>query len=117
MDISITENYFKEIKRACDLHRYNNNSGFCCGDCPVSASCFGYIEDTKDIDLKPLQKWSDEHPPKTRQSQFLEYYPNASLIQENGVSYLNICPLNIEETNCRLSGCGKCRKEYWLEEI
>lgn len=64
-----------------------------------------------------VKKWGDEHPVKTRQSEFLKMFPRAS-IHEDGI--IAICPKVVDTTfrcSCESTQCGDCRKEYWLEEI
>lgn len=63
-----------------------------------------------------VEKWSSEHPVNTRQSKFLEVFPNARLI--NG--HINICPKYADTTlgsqiNCNRK-CPDCKKEYWLSK-
>lgn len=64
-----------------------------------------------------VEKWSKEHPRKTRQSVFLEQYPDANLDEEGVV---NICTRNIDASRaCVLNppaGCIICRREFWSEE-
>lgn len=68
------------------------------------------------------EKWAKEHPAKTRQSVFLEQYPEAKLT-EDGV--LAICPMAIsseyrgENDSCVSCSrkCDDCRREFWLTEV
>ena len=65
-----------------------------------------------------VQKWADEHPIKTRQSEFLKLYPNAAM--NDGA--IKICPLDLNVNfNCRATSerisCNTCRKDYWLKEV
>lgn len=68
-----------------------------------------------------VEQWSKEHPLKTRQSVFLEQYPEAEL-GKNGV--LRVCPAPISpkyrnDGRCATfaRGCVECRKEYWMHEV
>ena len=68
-----------------------------------------------------VEKWAEEHRPKTRQEKFLEQFPKAKLFADG---ILNLCPENLEGTcqykaNTQDTGyhCDKCRKKYWLEEV
>lgn len=72
-----------------------------------------------------VERWSKEHPRKTRQSVFLEQWPTAAL-DRHGVSVL--CPkqLNCEfscidendtETPKRCKDCTACRREFWMQEV
>ena len=62
-------------------------------------------------------KWKCK-PKKTRQDEFLEYYPNA----KRCYGVVNICPKNLDmHFNCRAQeslsgGCTTCRQDYWLQE-
>lgn len=72
--------------------------------------------------VKFVERWAAEHPVKTRQSVFLEQYPEAELTQD-GV--IQICPIAIssaykdEKGRCKItdSTCSECRKEFWLTEV
>lgn len=55
-------------------------------------------------------------PKKTRQSEFLEHYPNAKKCKD----ILKICPaeVDIDYKVCETySECPDCRKDYWLKEV
>ena len=74
--------FFEEANRICD-----KQDG--CGDCPIKSkddvcALKGipiWVHDTKAIDevIDAVEKWSQEHPRKTRLTDFLEKYPNAPL--------------------------------------
>ena len=72
-----------------------------------------------------ILNWCKEHPVETRQDRFLKMFPNAE-INKDGV--IEIFPCNIEKgryiSDCYscsrehgFSGCGECRKKYWLAEV
>lgn len=72
--------------------------------------------------VKAAEQWAADHPAKTRQSVFLEQYPEARL-SKDGV--LLICPRTIssayrnEEGTCNIANhgtCADCRREFWLAE-
>lgn len=69
------------------------------------------------------KKWAKEHPIKTRQSVFLEQYPETRL-SEDGI--LLICPRTIsaeyrgEDDSCNRVNygmCADCRREFWSAEV
>ena len=67
-----------------------------------------------------VEKWAAEHPRKTRQSVFLEQWPNAKIIP--GTNALDIYPCVIEPTVrntllCAKQSCEYCRREFWLQEV
>lgn len=72
--------------------------------------------------VKEVEEWSAAHPHKTRQSVFLEQYPEAS-ISEQGVLLVCPCPISASHRNalggCTAIGrrCDDCRKEYWMQEV
>lgn len=70
--------------------------------------------------VEDVEAWSAAHPRKTRQSVFLEQYPNAAL-DKDGV--LRICPSFMggdtpEKYKCIcLTDCSDCRREFWMQEV
>lgn len=64
-------------------------------------------------------KWLvNEHPHKTRQSEFLKLFPGANVDETNGCLTLNPC--NIYEKirkECAGRKCCECRNEFWLAEV
>lgn len=72
--------------------------------------------------VKEVEEWSAAHPRKTRQSVFLEQWPDAR-IYANGV--LSICPNTVCIYRCRKSrecveevgACDDCCREFWMREV
>ncbi len=75
--------------------------------------------------IAELEEWEKMNPAKTRQSKFLEMFPNASVIP-NGT--LGICPKALDKDyecfyrHCRNSDvkiidCIECKNKFWLEEV
>lgn len=108
--------FLKEKERMC-------NKCSACSGCPVDKKNNGFYMDCEDLAIENpeefvaiIEKWSAEHPVKTRQSEFLKMFPNAQTLQ-NGA--LAVCPKVIDlecGMNCN-SSCKDCRKEYWLTEV
>lgn len=96
-----------------------------CEDCPVYKTDFCAVpakersqESAEEI-VKLVDEWAAAHPRKTRQSVFLEQYPNARF-EANGI--VNIWPCDVEKnmenvTFCNSLSCPDCRREFWLKEI
>ena len=67
--------------------------------------------------VKEVVEWSAAHPRKTRQSVFLEQFPNAKIVE----GALAICPYNLglidrcESEVERL--CFDCHREFWMQEV
>ena len=111
--------FLKERKRLC------NSYEDCC-DCPLGSGRCVINHVTSDEDheriVTAVEQWSKEHPRKTRQSVFLEQYPEAK-IDVNGV--VGLCPTYISaarrdsDRGCnhpeRL--CRDCRREFWMQEV
>lgn len=72
--------------------------------------------------VEAAEQWAAEHPRKTRQSVFLEQYPEADL-DDCGV--LKACPIPISASHrniygrCACTGvkCSDCRREFWMQEV
>lgn len=71
--------------------------------------------------VKEVEEWSAAHPRKTRQSVFLEHYPEARF-DEHGV--LRLCPSDISAAHRCGEGCGypkqgckDCRRDFWTQEV
>lgn len=98
-----------------------------CRDCPLYTdneqcieipSCF--TKEFTDKVIKIVEEWSAAHPRKTRQSKFLEQYPEA---RTDTKGILRICPKfisadwGINYGNCKHMLCSDCRISYWSQEI
>ena len=82
------------------------------------AICFKLEEIDTEI-VEQVEQWAKEHPVKTRQSEFLKMFPNAS-VGYNGT--LVICPSQADTkavAECVRSerNCDKCKHDFWLKEI
>lgn len=76
--------------------------------------------------VKFVEQWAAEHPAKTRQSVFLEQYPETKILEDGAIV---ICPLSVsaayrekreKDGSCaslRFGECDKCRKAFWLAEV
>ena len=114
-----TLEFAKERKRMCNA--YKN-----CGDCPLAKSCCTITHATSDEDCKRIgatvEQWSKEHPRKTRQSVFLEQWPEANL-DAHGCVCVRPCYLSATHRNtygkCAHMNrdCGDCRREFWMQEV
>lgn len=112
--------FLRERKRMCTS--YNG-----CGGCQLEGSHCVISYATPDEDYKRIiatvEQWSKEHPRKTRQSVFLEQYPDA-IISDDELPEVAPCQLcsglihgeSVEE--CENRGlCVECRREFWTQEV
>lgn len=112
--------FLKERKRMCNCYEH-------CEGCPLerincALNAVDSDEENEQV-IAAVEQWSKEHPRKTRQSIFLEQYPEARLAK-NGI--LLICPCAIsaeyrsEGNPCsrkEYSTCADCRREFWMQEM
>lgn len=89
--------------------------------CEDGLCCAVDIQSTMDATAQVaiVEKWSDAHPHKTRQSVFLEQWPNAKVFVD-GV--LDFCPMELDECYpCQSTDiemrCQSCRREFWMQEV
>ena len=89
-----------------------------CANCPADRNtCCNTFEWQEEL-VTIVEKWSTEHPRKTRQSEFLKQFPCAECV--NGI--VIICP-KVADTSfsCPLCvnkaiACPDCRRKFWLQE-
>ena len=96
-----------------------------CEDCPVCKTDFCTVpakersqESAEEI-VELVEEWSAAHPHKTRQSVFLEQYPNARVTAKGIV---DIWPCEVEKnmqnvTYCNSLSCSDCHREFWSQEV
>lgn len=115
--------FLSEAKRMCE-----HNTGPCetcaanefCGFTPEFPSDFGETTQMQRM-VELVEKWSKEHPRKTRQDEFLKQWPNARV--EKGSGLLEVPPCYIEQTlraggcSCRGADCTTCRRKFWMQEV
>ncbi len=73
--------------------------------------------------VKAAEQWAAEHPAKTRQSVFLEQYPEAAISKDGAIA---ICPLAISAAYRHENGacnkgnsdtCADCKRQFWSAEV
>lgn len=95
-----------------------------CPACDYDLHCILSVESTLDAKEQAaiVEKWSAEHPRKTRQDVFFEQYPEADT-DNNGA--ITICPMRVsatyrDENGCCASidcECADCCREFWMQEV
>lgn len=114
--------YLKTLCRMCNGEcrecEYEKRSGFD----PCTVWQYEHPEEAVAI----AEQWDAEHPVKTRQSVFLEQYPETKILEDGAIV---ICPLSVsaayrekreKDGSCaslRFGECDKCRKAFWLAEV
>lgn len=106
--------FIEERNRMCDYYRGGNAlSG--CAECPAFEHACSSVRFVTEECIAAVERWSQEHPRKTRQDVFLENYPDAAL--DNGT--LRVCPRNVyksAELNCNNTTCYLCKRTFWMQE-
>lgn len=110
--------FAKEYMRMCG--KFSN-----CEKCPILKTYFCTINakeekaqiDTEEV-VRIVEEWSAAHPRKTRQSVFMEQWPDVYL-DGNRVISVSPCTVSKEyrDMNCDLRDCAECRKEFWMKEV
>ncbi len=111
--------FIKERSRMCKSF---NKCSYGCpawgGSCKLETGTYLECEATKQVEI--VEEWFAAHPRKTRQSVFLEQYPNARPA-DDGV--LTFCPKRFDfHISClaechSLKKCSDCRREFWMQEV
>ena len=64
------------------------------------------------------EKWAKEHPAKTRQSVFLEQWPDARINEADELPMASPCDIDGKLVGkCKGIICPECRKKFWLAEV
>ena len=111
--------YLKTLCRVC-------HAG--CHKCETEAKrsvfeyCTSWQKNHPEEAVALVEQWAKEHPVKTRQSVFLEKFPNVRL-DTNEIIDISPCrvdqkqyPLNGKDC-CKFRSCGECRRKFWLAEV
>lgn len=111
--------FLKERKRMCNSYKG-------CKGCPLERGNCGLSTSTSDEEHKRIiaavEQWSKDYPRRTRQSVFLEQYPEAELTKDGVIS---ICPIAVSaayrdaDGGCAVNDrkCADCRREFWGQEV
>lgn len=69
--------------------------------------------------VKAAEQWAAKHPVKTRQSVFLEQFPNAPIYTNTHNVALDPCLVDTTlRGHCPTGrGCDICRREFWSAEV
>lgn len=109
--------FLKTLRRMCncECHKceiWKRISGF--------ESCTVWRKTHPEEAVAILEQWANEHPVKTRQSVFLEQYPEAAISKDGAIA---ICPLEISAAYsgaCNKGNpdvCADCKRQFWLAEV
>lgn len=95
-----------------------------CWSCPAGddTSCKldrSYSAISAEEKVAIVEQWAAKHPAKTRQSVFLEQFPNAPIYTNTHNVALDPCLVDTTlRGHCPTGrGCDICRREFWLAEV
>lgn len=104
----------KELSRFCSNH--------VCSKCPIRTSqnfncTIQSRGDNAESVVELVERWAKDNPIKTRQSEFLRMFPNATINESDGILCITLCSIEGKSIGCtKGKSCGDCRREYWLAE-
>ena len=116
--------FLKTLHRMCD--RRCTNCEFGKRLCGFMTSCTVWRKTYPEEAVAIAEKWAAAHPIKTRQSVFIEQWPETKILEDGAIA---ICPLSVsaayrekreKDGSCaslRFGECDKCRKAFWLAEV
>lgn len=117
----------KFIEERCRMCNFYSNCTACPGEEDSEFCMFNVgsgISAKEQVAI--VEKWSAEYPRKTRQSVFLELYPEADIDKSTGI--LTICPTELSKEYRDKDGyciaesiesdvCDNCRRKFWMQEV
>lgn len=112
--------FIEERNRMCKT--YYEAGDDVCSDCPAKYEKCTMLDPmeimTKDEIAKIVEEWATAHPRKTRQSVFLEQWPNADTMEDGT---LNFSPCSVDRSYrsslCNNGKCRDCRREFWGKAV
>ena len=108
-----TVEFLKEAIRMCKSYTS-------CTGCVLEHKCPTTSMETEAPDklVEIIEKWSKEHPIKTRQDKFLEQYPD-TFVDAQDIININPCMIEKQRLNCSNPNisCRECREQFWSEEL
>lgn len=104
-----------------EKERLTKNCSIKCIECQLSCfkngasmNCIAFQSSFPGKAVEIVEKWSNEHPVKTRQSEFLKIFPDTKLNDE-GVP--DICPADLTFICDEGINCDRCKKRFWTTAI
>lgn len=97
--------------------------GHGCKNCPAYGDECNIYKEGCDYEslVEAVEAWVAEHPRKTRQSVFLEQWPNAMVDSQN---VLRVCPADLygmgtcpKNKDVAPITCRECLREFWMKEV
>lgn len=108
--------FLRERNRMCkSFNRCSDGCPAWGGSCKLETGAIFEWEADKQVEI--VNEWAATHPRKTRQSVFLEQWPNVA-VSEGGVIKIRPCNLDVNaKKGCLGVTCDYCRREFWMQEV
>ena len=108
--------FIRWMKRMCESYGANCDG---CGLYDENAMPACMSGKSPDECIAIVEQWATEHPAKTRQSVFLEQFPNAPIYTNTHNVALDPCLVDTTlRGHCPTGrGCDICRREFWMQEV
>ena len=111
--------FLQERARMCNSFSPNCEGCRVDEEKPVMSECYRWMFENPEIAVELVEEWSAAPPRKTRQSVFLEQYPQANI---DNTGLLILCPKRISAdirvtAYCLRQECSDCRREFWMQEV
>nr|DAW31771.1 MAG TPA: hypothetical protein [Caudoviricetes sp.] len=80
---------------------------------------YSVFDDSPEDIVSEVEEWAKMNPVKTRQSVFLEQWPEA----KRADNILAVCPKVLDMSlpcwiySSANVGCEECRREFWMQEV
>lgn len=119
--------FTQERNRMCKM--YYEAGDDVCSDCPAKYEKCTMLEPMEIMTedeiakiVKIVEEWSAAHPRKTRQSVFLEMFPNVMKYEnphDGDIIAINPCCVDTKlQGHCPTGmGCDICRRKFWMQEV
>ena len=107
--------FLTEKERMCD-------SFVDCFQCPAQFLCDDPNAATTLVEV--VEKWSKEHPFRTRKDVFLEQWPNAILDEQDlprfqpcQLDHTMICKRMVCTKERNVISCSECSRDFWMKRV
>lgn len=113
--------FLRERNRMCkSFNRCSDGCPAWGGSCKLETGTDLECEADRQVEI--VKEWAAAHSRTTRQSVFLEQYPEAELTKDGVIS---ICPIAVSaayrdaDGGCAVNDrkCADCRREFWSQEV
>ena len=95
---------------------YGAECPLCAKNNGVGIECVDFVSSYPEMAIQIVQRWSNEHPPKTYLTDFLKHYPNVQLRKDG--TPVGLCPHQLGLN--KIADCGRidnCCAKCWNQTV